>query len=276
MLDYLDVLAEMHATRRPRTYLEIGVSHGDSLRLAYEGTLCIGVDPEPNVPQDLTSRCHIESMTSDDFFASPRLPELLGDKTLDVAFIDGLHLFEFALRDFMNIEAHSREDSLIILHDCLPRDAETSSRERTTVHWTGDVWKLTLCLLEHRPDLEISLIDVPPSGLLFIRKPRPGDLTLRDNYAAIVEQFVPLGFEEWSRRKTDVMHRLTNTSEAKMWDVRHKIALAHERIAQRDARVTELERQLRDVHDSTSWRFTAPVRWVGQVLGKGRKAQGRP
>lgn len=276
MLDYLDVLAELHATRQPRVYLEIGVSRGESLRQVGRGTICIGVDPEPKVPEDLAFRCHIERTTSDHFFAGRRLSELVGDGTLDLTFIDGLHLFEFALRDFMNAEEHSRTDSVIILHDCLPRDAETSSRERTTVHWTGDVWKLVLCLLEYRQDLEFSLIDVPPSGLLLITRLRPGDRKLRENYAAIVEQFVPLGFEEWQRRKAEVMHRLANTAEAKIWAGKREVAVARAQAAQSDARIAELERQLRDIHDSASWRITAPARRLGQVLEQGRKLVVRP
>ena len=275
MLDYFDVLADLHATRRPKTYLEIGVFHGDSLRLAGGDTFCVGVDPEPDIPHDVASRCHIERMTSDDFFAGPRVSELLGDETLDMAFIDGLHLFEFALRDFMSIESHSSSDSLIVVHDCLPRDAATSSRERVTEHWTGDVWKLVPCLLEYRPDLAISLIDVPPSGLGLITNLRPGDRVLLDNYAAIVERFVPMGYDEWSWRKADVLPRLTSTPEAKVWALRQEIGLAHERIALSRAHVAELEQQLREIHDSTSWRLTAPLRRVGQLLGTRQERQGR-
>ena len=83
MLDYHGVLAELHQTRRPRTYVEIGVERGASLALAGKDTVCVGVDPEPDVPKAIARRCHIEKTTSDEFFSGPRLAELLE--------IDNLH-----------------------------------------------------------------------------------------------------------------------------------------------------------------------------------------
>ena len=107
MLDYLDVLADLHVARRPRSYLEIGVFRGDSLRLAPDDAICVGVDPEPELEADDPCRSHVEIMTSDDFFASQRPRELFGEHPVDMVFIDGMHLFEYALRDFANAEAIS-------------------------------------------------------------------------------------------------------------------------------------------------------------------------
>ena len=45
-------------------------------------------------------------MTSDDFFASHDLAQVLGGRPVDLAYIDGMHQFEFALRDFMNLERY--------------------------------------------------------------------------------------------------------------------------------------------------------------------------
>lgn len=185
MLDYLDVLAHLHERRRPRTYLEVGVFRGDSLRLVREDTVCVGVDPEPILAPEDERHCHIEATTSDEFFATPRPLELFGGHSIDMVFIDGLHLFEYALRDFLNAEAMASPESLIVIHDRLPPDAETASRVRTTTDWTGDVWKLVLCLLDHRPDLDLSILDVPPSGLCLVRRLNANDRTLRDSYDAL-------------------------------------------------------------------------------------------
>ena len=54
----------------------------------------------------------------------------LGGKTLDLAFIDGMHHFEFALRDFINVEKYCSADSIILIHDVYPIDA-TERRSRT-------------------------------------------------------------------------------------------------------------------------------------------------
>ena len=48
----------------------------------------------------------IYELTSDEFFARYDLSELLGGP-VELAFIDGLHLFEQVLRDFVNLERHS-------------------------------------------------------------------------------------------------------------------------------------------------------------------------
>ncbi len=213
MRDYLDVLAHLHKTRRPRTYLEIGVCRGASLRLAGKDTFAVGVDPEPVLVPGEERSCHVERATSDAFFAGPRPGELFGDRPVDMVFIDGMHLFEYALRDFLNAEAIASPASLIVVHDCLPRDEATSSRERATDFWTGDVWKLVLCLLDHRPDLDLSIVDVPPSGLLLVRCLNPGDRSLRDEYDAIVQEYLPMSFNEWKTRSAEVKLRASRTGE---------------------------------------------------------------
>ena len=236
MLDYFDVLADLHQSLRPATYLEVGVFRGDSVRLALDDTVCVGVDPEPMLAPGNESNCHVEVMTSDAFFAGSRPHELFGDRPVDLVFIDGMHVFEYALRDFMNAETLTSPESLIALHDCLPRDAPTASRERTTGHWTGDVWRLILCLLDHRPDLDLSIIDIPPSGLCLVRGLNPSDHTLRDNYESIVEQYLTLGFEVWEARVAEVLQRTTKQPEAKLWSLRMDVAALQDRLAESQAR----------------------------------------
>jgi len=224
MLDYFDALAELHLTRRPRTYLEIGVAAGDSLRLGEPGTLRVGVDPEPTLAPDDGLRRHVEVMTSDAFFAGKRAGELLGGIPVDLAFIDGMHLFEYALRDFIGVEALAGPDSLVAVHDCLPRDAATASRKRSTEFWTGDVWKLVLCLLDHRPGLDISILDAPPTGLCLVGGLDSSDRTLRDGYEELVQEYAGLGFDAWEARRTEVLERTTGSVVARSWGFRMQIA----------------------------------------------------
>ena len=280
MPDYLTVLSDLHQSRRPRTYLEIGVFRGDGLRLASADTLSVGVDPEPVLAVEDEDRWHIEEMTSDDFFAGSRPRELFGSRPVDLVFIDGLHLFEYALRDFFNAERLAGPESLIVLHDVLPIDPVTASRERTTDDWTGDVWKLVLCLLDRRPDLDLSIIDVPPSGLCLVRGVNPEDTTLKCCYEAIVEQYVPLGYEEWEARVADVLERTTRTRESGFWALRRDLDAVRDRLAESaaecaslrgrlaetEARGAALTRQVQAVSASTSWRLTAPLRRVGSML----------
>ncbi|MBN1319908.1 MAG: class I SAM-dependent methyltransferase [Thermoleophilia bacterium] len=273
MFGYLDVLAYLHDTLRPRTYLEVGVSRGDSIRVAREESFCVGVDPDPVLTPEDRRRWHIEVMTSDEFFAGPRPHKLFGGRPIDMVFIDGRHLYEQALRDFVNAEALTSPDSLILLHDCLPKDAITSSRDRATVFWTGDVWKLVLCLLDHRPDLELSIIDVPPTGLCIVRRLNPDNRVLRDGYDAVVKEYRSLSFEDWQNRLADVLQRTTGSPEARYWALRRGAPGVHELLVASEARAADLEQQLQAVYASTSWRFSAPIRWVGAFVSRHRRVR---
>jgi predicted O-methyltransferase YrrM len=161
---YLEVLAELHQALRPRAYLEIGVRNGRSLQLARGPAL--GVDPDSDVTAELPSSTEILRMTSDDFFElqSSRLRPLAPD----LVFIDGMHLFEFALRDFMHVERLLGPDTVVVIDDVFPNHPSQALRGRSTRVWTGDVWRLLQTLQKLRPDLALCVLDTTPSGLLVI------------------------------------------------------------------------------------------------------------
>jgi GT2 family glycosyltransferase/predicted O-methyltransferase YrrM len=227
--DYTDVLAQLHEVLQPNTYLEIGVYQGASLRLASPDALCVGVDPEPRISQDESRHWLIESTTSDEFFGGDRPRELFDGRPIDLAFIDGMHLFEYALRDFLNAERYAGPGSLIVFHDCLPPAAEIASRNRTTVDWVGDVWKLVLCLMDRRPDLRMSIIEAAPSGLAIVRGVNPDDRTLSGAYEEIVEYYRPLRFSDWEARRPEVLARTAQGPEARLWA---QVARLHHRLAE--------------------------------------------
>src|SRR5262249_11499626 len=101
----------------------------------------------------------------------------------------GMHLFEFALRDFMNIERYASPASLVVVDDIYPNHVAQTERLRRTRAWTGDVWKLVPCLRKYRPDLTLVPLDSHPTGLLLVANLDPGSTVLRDNYNAIVREF---------------------------------------------------------------------------------------
>ena len=191
---YYGLLRRAHETVQPERYLEIGVHEGHSLSFVRPGTRVVGVDPEPKVetPPDNTV---IVPTTSDDFFADPELVGLLGGP-IDLAFVDGLHLHEQTLRDVANVERHSHPDGIIMIHDCLPIDAKTASRDRTTVVWSGDVWKVVVALRRHRPDLTVTTVDVEPTGLAIVSGLDPANTILHDHYDAIIEELAGLEFDD--------------------------------------------------------------------------------
>ncbi|HYF45051.1 MAG TPA: class I SAM-dependent methyltransferase, partial [Acidimicrobiales bacterium] len=180
--DYYDLLDRVHRHLRPRTYVEIGVQRGLSLRSVGQGTTAIGIDPEAPAepPEEASATIRLFAETSDDFFAQHDLRAELDGRDLDLGFIDGLHLFEYALRDFVNLERHCHAGSVILVHDCIPLDEECASRERKTVAWTGDVWKLIACLRAERPDLDVATADVPPTGMAVITGLDPSSTALSE------------------------------------------------------------------------------------------------
>ena len=138
---------------------------------------------------------------SDDFFAAHNL-ELLLDGSFDLAFIDGLHIYEQVLKDFINLEKIAAPDSIIMIHDCLPLDRRTSERQRKTIFWSGDVWKIIPCLKQERPDLSIFTVPTYPAGLCFVTGLDCHSRLLKNNYDAIVERYSQLDYSDIQERET--------------------------------------------------------------------------
>lgn len=202
--DYRDNLEFLHQNLNPKVYLEIGVETGRSLILAKETTCAIGVDPNPVVRQSLDLNKTVYKMTSDDFFAQ-KVDEVLQGRKIDLAFIDGMHNFEYVLRDFINVEKYSNNDSVITVHDILPADELTSRRVRETGFWTGDVFKFVMILKKYRPDLKFYNSDIPPAGLAIISNLDPKSTVLVDNYDLIVEEFMDYPYEKLEINKREIL-----------------------------------------------------------------------
>ncbi|KIF74399.1 methyltransferase type 11 [Streptomyces sp. 150FB] len=207
-MDRHGFLRHLHRSYKPRNYLEIGVNDGRSLALSRVPS--VAVDPAFKVVTDISCDVHLVKATSDDFFArkdplihlrngrnpfralARRDPINLfgGDPKLELSFIDGLHLFEFALRDFMNVEKLSRWSSVIVLDDMLPRDVDEAARDRHTKFWAGDVFKVATVLRRYRPDLVVVDVDTAPTGVVAIFGANSESTVLKDNYDKILEEFV--------------------------------------------------------------------------------------
>ena len=184
--EYLEVLQLAHEILAPRLYLEIGVRRGRSLALSV-GT-SIGVDPAAEIGYPLPDSTRLFATTSDAFFEFDA-PTAMGQQPLDLAFIDGMHLFEYALRDLMQVELRSGPATLVVIDDIYPNHPHQASRRRQTRVWTGDVWKLYPCLREYRPDLFLLPLDTSPTGLLLIAGLDRSNRVLWDWYNPIVRRF---------------------------------------------------------------------------------------
>jgi hypothetical protein len=208
--DYFEVLERVHRHVRPDTYLEIGVAAGRSLRLTGPATTAIGIDPAPRVEWPLGPQRRIVAETSDEFFARRDVLAELGGRRVRMAFIDGMHHFDCALRDFVNLEPLCDPDSLIFVHDCYPIDARSAAREQSTAFWSGDVWRLIVLLKRHRPDLAIHTIGTPPTGLGLITHLDPGSTVLRESLPALVAEGLGLEFDTIEGRKADALNLFPN------------------------------------------------------------------
>ncbi len=193
-----------------KTYFEIGTANGGSL--AEIDVFSVAVDPLFKIANgtDIIGRkpaCLLFQTTSDEFFETYRLSNLLPPPgRLDFAFLDGMHHFEFLLRDFYNTEANAHPGTVVVLHDCIPvnphstfrqgkdrrRPLDVSTRRQVPERggWAGDVWKVVEVLRAYRPDLDIRFFDAIPTGLVVIRNLDPTNTVLKAAYEEAVARFM--------------------------------------------------------------------------------------
>ncbi|MGA9372140.1 MAG: class I SAM-dependent methyltransferase [Solirubrobacterales bacterium] len=187
-MHYLEFLERLHRVFEPRTYLEIGVRNGNSLSLSRAPS--IGIDPRYELTAELGERVALFRQTSDEYFAAHDPVDAFGGEPVDLAFIDGMHLIEFALRDFINVERHSHPGGLVVLDDVFPPSPAEAARKRRTQVWTGDVFKIVDVLGRERADLGLLTVDTEPTGLMLVFRLDPGSERLADRYGAITSACV--------------------------------------------------------------------------------------
>jgi predicted O-methyltransferase YrrM len=164
-----DFLRHLHRQLKPRTYLEIGVNTGQSLALTRVPT--VAIDPEFSVVHEVQADVHLARTTSDEFFARRDPLAHLPGRVIDLAFIDGMHLSEYALRDYLAVERFTLPTTVVVLDDMLPRSVDEAARNRHTGFWTGDVYKAADALRDQRPDLIVIDVDTTPTGVVVVLLP---------------------------------------------------------------------------------------------------------
>ncbi|HYO40534.1 MAG TPA: class I SAM-dependent methyltransferase [Nocardioidaceae bacterium] len=187
-----ELLKHLHTLLQPRTYFEIGVNKGASLALSRAKT--IAVDPFYAVENEILCDLHLVRATSDEFFARRHPLAHFDEPRIDLAFIDGMHLSEYALRDVMNVERYCHAGSVIVLDDMLPRNIQEAGRTRrgSSAHgaWAGDVYKIVKAFHELRPDLVCLEVDTRPTGTVILMTPDSRSTALTDAYDGLVADFV--------------------------------------------------------------------------------------
>ncbi len=181
-------LAEVHAALGPvENYLEIGVQTGASLALASAAGTAWGVDPAPVLqPEFVRDNQRVKAQTADDFFDCQACER----PSIDFAFIDGSHLFEDALRDFVNIQKHAHKGTIVVFDDVLPYSQDIAWRHQPPGDWTGDVFKLPYILDRFQPELNLTLVNTEPTGALMVWGLDPRDQRLERAYPRILDEYL--------------------------------------------------------------------------------------
>ncbi len=187
-----ELLKQLHSLLEPRTYFEIGVREGASLTLSR--TMSVAVDPFFKLDREIRCDLHLVRTSSDEFFARRNPFAHFPEAVVDLAFIDGMHLSEYALRDIINTEKYTHPGSVIVIDDILPRTVEEAGRTRrgsaARGAWAGDVFKTVPALRRHRPDLVVLELDTQPTGTAVILAPDRTSRVLNAAYDQLVEEFV--------------------------------------------------------------------------------------
>ena len=238
-LRHFDFLSVLHERLSPATYLQIGVRDGTSLALSR--CRSVGVDPAYNVTAELDGDISLIRTISDEFFSRPEPLAPFGGRPVDLAVIDGLHLFEFALRDFVNVERHATPSSVVIFGAAFPRTADEAARKRHTESWTGDVYKLLAVLHQHRPDLTCLRVGTEPTGLLLVVGLDPMSTVLSDAYDGIVAEHVT---PDPQLVPVDILSGITalppqRVLDSPLWHILHNAGAAED--------LARVRRQLREV-----------------------------
>jgi len=172
-MNRLIVLKALMQHKTLRNYLEIGVFNGH-IFFRIRSSFKVAVDP--SFAFDNTRKAgkfflnpynfynQYYQKTSDDFFAHDAANVFAKEK-VELSLIDGMHEYEYALRDVENTLLHAKEGAVIVLHDCNPltKDAACSFKEwndrQFTGTWNGDVWRTILHLRSLRNDLTVFVLD---------------------------------------------------------------------------------------------------------------------
>lgn len=222
--DYFRVLARIHEYLEPATYVEIGIDQGRSFEIVRPETLTLGIDPNPRLQKAAGARQRVFAQTSDEFFDKNDVKAELGGKTVDLAFIDGMHQFEFAFRDFLNLERYCSSESIILIHDVYPIDAISAARERISTFWSGDIWRLILLLKKYRPDLTVNTIGARPTGLGIVQNLDPQSRVLAERRLEIIDEFLAVDISVLEGRKKEMLNHFPNdwASIARLIDARKR------------------------------------------------------
>ena len=168
-----------------KNYLEIGVENGHMF-FRVRSSFKIAVNPRflfdfsRRLGKSLINPYNFNNQyfekTSDAFFAQDAQRVFVAKK-LQLALVDGMHDYPFALRDVENSLSYMQENGVIVMHDCNPQTVAAAGRfeDWKTGEWNGDVWRTIIHLRSQRPDLTVFVLDTD-QGLGIVTRQKPNSM----------------------------------------------------------------------------------------------------
>ena len=214
-MNRLTIIKALMNQKQLKNYLEIGGFNGHVF-FRVSSTFKIAVDPEfafnklrkigKNIvnPYNLFNKYFVE--TSDDFFAKDA-PNVFAEKKIQLALVDGMHEYGYALRDVGNILEYLADDGVIIMHDCNPKTKEEAGtleewRKRGKGKWNGDVWKTIVHLRSLRKDLNVFVLDCDQGlGIVTWQKPENNLSFSKEDIAGFTYKEFNVNRQQWLNLK---------------------------------------------------------------------------
>lgn len=213
-MDRQQVIQTLMKEKKLNNYLEIGVFNGH-IFFKVKSDFKVAVDPEfrfdtlrkfgKSLLNPANFRNKYFEKTSDAFFQDDA-PSLLDNKKFDIALIDGMHEYEYALRDVENTLKYLSPNGVIVMHDCNPKTklsassfADWKQREFSGT-WNGDVWKVILHMQSLRNDVNSFVLDCD-HGLGIITWGAPEK---KMNFTK--EQISSLSYEDFNKNRKDFIN----------------------------------------------------------------------
>ncbi|AQG80870.1 class I SAM-dependent methyltransferase [Spirosoma montaniterrae] len=211
-MNRLELIQALMRQKGLRNYLEIGVENG-RIFFRVQSKFKVAVDPHfmfdtgRKIGKTILNPYNVYNQyfekTSDDFFTQDADHVFAGRK-LDLALVDGMHEYHYALRDVENTLRYLSNDGVIIMHDCNPQSAQAAGRfdDWKEGVWNGDVWRSVIHLRSQRPDLNVFVLDCD-HGLGIITKRKPADPVLGTPISFTPTQIQALTYDEFDANRTN-------------------------------------------------------------------------
>jgi hypothetical protein len=177
-----------------KTYLEIGVFKA-KVFFDIKAKNKIAVDPDFKFSTWAKFKAHFLNKTnraaqffehtSDHFFEN-KANHIFDNQPIEIALIDGMHEYQFALRDVLNTINYLSPNGIIIMHDCNPDTAQSASSfkeweaNQFLYNWHGDVWKVITYIRSQRPDLTAYVCDTDFGLGIITKQPNNNTLALSE------------------------------------------------------------------------------------------------